>query len=250
MTETAKILLIALLSVVTVGAQTSVPFAPVLFIREYSNYAWGHQDGGWFIDSTGAFFTFNLQKDSVWTLSNSDSLTPQQMQHMHELAAPSDKKIPLDTIQKMAALIQPSRNGIISRFDNGCRDFGGVSYRAYYFDDSSTLYRTVYLFEFGDGGLRNSSPAAIALAQWLVYTIDSVTDNTPCLTPPAASVAVPPQENRSQRLMMSALKTINAGRVYDIRGRLVPTAASVHERLKPGIYYVRNRDGWARIIAP
>jgi hypothetical protein len=191
---TIALLFIVSFSFPLLGSSDYANTPPVLFIKEYANFAWGISEGGWFIDSTGSVFTFDRAKDSVWTLAINDSLTPQQMQHMHNFATASNQRISNDTLIKMSLLIQPARTGGISNFDNGCRDFGGVEYRAYYFDSIAMIYRTVRLFAYGDMGLRNSSPAAITIAKWLVYTIDSLNPVGPCMSsiePPNAILFSP-----------------------------------------------------------
>ena len=211
------LLFITSLSFPLLGSSDNANTSQVLFIKEYANFAWGIAEGGWFIDSTGSVFTFDRAKDSVWTLARNDSLTPQQMQHMHNFATASNQRISNDTLIKMSLLIQPARTGVISSFDNGCIDFGGVEYRAYYFDSISMIYRIVRLFAYGDMGLRNSSPAAITIAKWLVYTIDSPNPVSPCMS----SIEPPNAILFSSKKSFSYKNSNQMMNYFDVNGRKV-----------------------------
>jgi hypothetical protein len=71
-------------------------------------------------------------------------------------------------LAKALALVKAAAGGPIGdRVDTGCRDFGGISYLAYTYDEDEDCYTPILLHLRGDWGRKNLAPAAEELRLWL-----------------------------------------------------------------------------------
>jgi hypothetical protein len=138
----------------------------VLFEVSHVNQAWGYRLAGHYVDREGRIWQFDHSSEP-WQAPAScipaealrDKLTRQQEQV---------GRVSPQELAKAVALVKAAAAGPLGdRVDTGCRDFGGMSYLAYTYDEDEDCYTPVLLHLRGDWGRKNLAPAAAELRLWL-----------------------------------------------------------------------------------
>jgi hypothetical protein len=145
--------------------------SPILFCKEYLNYAWGYFHNGWLIDSGGNIRSYSLKiSDSLEALSGNP--TRANLDKMLSFSKPTGKKIPADSLNTMVALLQEASYGTMS-YAPRCADAGIVMYAGIFFDSANSRYQKVVCVQGGDQTGCNSSSSAKVIARWLI-SLDSL----------------------------------------------------------------------------
>jgi hypothetical protein len=145
--------------------------SPILFCKEYLNYAWGYVHNGWLVDSGGNIRSYSLKfSDSLEAFSGNPSRA--NLDKMLSFSKPTGKKIPADSLKTMVALVQTASHGTMS-YAPLCADAGIVMYSGIFFDSVHSRYQKVVCVQGGDQIGCNSSSAAKVIARWLI-SLDSL----------------------------------------------------------------------------
>lgn len=196
----------------------AAPKSPVVFNKEYANYAWGYVHYGWLIDSAGNIrsYSFN-QGDSMEVRLPYPSQT--YLDKMFSLSTPTGKKIAADTMSAKTALLASAVQGLVT-YAVMCADAGIMSYEGILYDSAHSRYQRIVCFEAGDQTACNSSLSAKLIAKWLV-SLDSIPPNF-CL-PPDSCLNTTGIVNKACFPKTNAAR-LNAQSIYYVNGKKIAAA--------------------------
>ncbi len=148
----------------------------VLFQYERINYAWGFQHSGWFADSTGKIYTYNLP--SGWNFCNAnETLTEEEMESNLSKCILPGLYFPQSTLYPAYTLFKSAGNGFITDPVHEMCDAGAWSYSCFIFDPVNKTYKKVLLKETGDWRIENSSNAAKEILKVMQQITDELVKN-------------------------------------------------------------------------
>lgn len=139
---------------------------PVYFQYRYVNHAWGYQDQGWLIDSSGNVRYFEYPSgfrtpDSAGYLSRDD---------LQYNLAETDSLITTlerDELDSHVMLIPEAAHGEIGERQHRAYDAGTSTLACYIYDSEQDAFRYVFLGMSGDWEQFNLSKEAGDLVEWL-----------------------------------------------------------------------------------
>lgn len=138
----------------------------IYFQYEYINYAWGFQHTGWMIDSSGNVYCFN--KPANWYYTDSLGLITSTRMDSNLIETNSVcYKIDKDVLKEKIGLLYVAAKGKISEPSRAGYDGGNLDYLGFTYSKEDKIYKRVVLKQTGDVLIKNSSPAATQLAEWL-----------------------------------------------------------------------------------
>ena len=138
----------------------------IIFQYEYINYAWEYQHAGWFIDSSGNIYCYNLPDN--WNHYNKSEYFSYANMNSNILKTDSvcfnlDKNELADKIE----LIKEAANGEISEPVQEMWDAGIYTFVGFIYYPKNNIYKKIILKQLGDIKIENKSQAAIELYNWL-----------------------------------------------------------------------------------
>jgi len=138
----------------------------VIFQFEYENFAWGHQHVGWFMNSSGYVFCYNLP-DS-WTQCDAEGFISASNMDFNLTQIDSICCF-IDKIELNAKidLIEKAAQGEITEPVHEMCDAGIAVYAGFIYNPSTEMYKRILLKQVGDFRVDNTSPEAVALFNWL-----------------------------------------------------------------------------------
>ncbi len=142
----------------------------ILFARIYENHAWSHNFSGWIIDNAGYIRGFSLDRnpDLDWKrFSESGFNSAEEVFHNIMQTDTTLSNISLSDLFKYYQLIEPASKGALSEAESGGADMGQKSYFAIQYFPELKSYRWVLLNSEGDFHIRNISPEAQKIYDWL-----------------------------------------------------------------------------------
>ena len=141
--------------------------APALLEIEYTNAAWAPTWNGYYIDSSGALYSWNASERNLSTYPRDEELTHAEL--MQKLTARRQKVRDLSTteLQDIAELIPAAANGNLTTPQSRCADAGQLVFRAYTYDSQRGLFKPVTLRVEGDVVRKNTSGAAQEIYEYL-----------------------------------------------------------------------------------
>lgn len=144
------------------------PHQKLYFEVHYINYAWGYQNTGFLIDSSGYVRRFDLSHNVYWNYVDSlGFISDNKMDENIALCDTIITQIKADTLQYYVTKINDAGKGNISNPENYMYDAGEIEYVAYIFNAKTYNYRKILLFTWGDIEQTNNAPAANEIFQWL-----------------------------------------------------------------------------------
>jgi hypothetical protein len=138
---------------------------PVYFQYNYINWAWGYQHSGWLIDNKGNVNYYNKPAD--WRNGDQDGISYDDLIYNLSQTDSVIAKIDPLILKEKIKLIKDAIDGEISPETHTAYDAGVWALLAYYYDNNTKKYRTVFLAESGDVSSYNKDTAAIQLTNWL-----------------------------------------------------------------------------------
>jgi hypothetical protein len=190
--------------------------SPILFCKEFVNYAWGYIHNGWLVDSGGNIRSYSSKiSDSLDQLSGNPSRA--NLDKMLSFSNPTGKKIPADSLKSMVALLQTASYGTMS-YAMRCADAGKVMYSGIFFDSAHSRYQKVVCVQGGDQTGCNSSSAAKVIARWLI-SLDSL-PFTACFPPD--SCLIPSSVVRADGLPKTISVQPQSGNLFFANGKKAP----------------------------
>jgi hypothetical protein len=139
-----------------------------LFERSYTNFAWGYQHAGVYIDNQGYVYSYAYQiGEKPWSPQQADSFTELELEerysHARKLVRTVDSK---ELLEKYKLIGQASKGQYSKRLQKGA-DQGAFVSSCYVYDEATGRYKEIELRVKGDWNYENLSPAARELADWL-----------------------------------------------------------------------------------
>jgi hypothetical protein len=152
---------------------------PVLFQYRYVNHAWGYQDNGWLIDSSGNVKYFEFPSD-FRTPDSTGYLTREDLEHNLAETDSLITTIDRDKLDSHVALIQEAAAGEIGERQHRAYDAGTSTLACYVYDSGQDAFRYVLLGMSGDWEQLNQSEEAADLVEWLrQFNVFWLSDETP-----------------------------------------------------------------------
>jgi hypothetical protein len=142
-----------------------------LFEVEYFNAAWWYGLNGFYIDSSGYVYQYN-HSDEVWDTAAPPLLTEADLTAKYSHGNVLIGFVDPDSLLAKFLMVESAGQGPFFGPVTVCFDFGGIRYMAYQLDTVTWGYNTVLLRQTGDVCIKNLSPAAQDLIEWL----DSIND--------------------------------------------------------------------------
>jgi|GEM_PF-209761 len=163
--------LLAFICIVFMSCKTETPLIQqkIVFEQHYVNSAWGYQNKGYLIDSSGYVRTFDLSKDSIkWNEPDKDGFIStekmnENLAHCKSIAGLINK----DSLSYYAGKIWAASQGKISEPVNQMADAGSIVYSAFIFDKETKRYKKVMLKTWGDRMIDNNAPEAVSIYKWM-----------------------------------------------------------------------------------
>jgi hypothetical protein len=154
------------------NAQPSLSQQPgeqnVICERSYTNFAWGYQHQGIYVDRHGNLYRYAYQRgDHPWSPQRPDSPTPQELEAKYDHGRTLIRRIDPQELLKMFSLVKPASKGRYSKRVQRGADQGAIVSQCYVFDGATGRYRAIELKVAGDWHYENLAPSAKELAQWL-----------------------------------------------------------------------------------
>lgn len=139
-----------------------------LFETSYTNFAWGYQHRGTYIDNQGNVYEFAYKPgDKHWQPQQPDSLTERELEEQYSHGRKLIRTIERKELLEKYRLIEKAAKGEFSKRVSRGADMGAYVSSCYLYDEHTGRYRRVELRVTGDWSYENLSPAAGELADWL-----------------------------------------------------------------------------------
>ena len=122
----------------------------MVFLHEFSNFAWVPQHNGWYIDAKGNIYTFHAKRGQPTTLE-----PPVRVGH-----------VPAGVLARERRLILPASHGTLQTRTTGA-DMGEDTFAAFLADAKGGSPRRIVLVMRGDLSGENMTPAGQSLLAWL-----------------------------------------------------------------------------------
>ena len=136
--------------------------------RSYTNFAWGYQHNGIYVDAEGNLYSYSYQRsDKPWSPKQGDTPTAEELEDKYSHGRKLIRKIEPQELQAKLKLLAAARNGQLSKRKQSGADMGSNVCRCYVFDETANRYKDVFLRVQGDWSYENLAPSAKTLADWL-----------------------------------------------------------------------------------
>ena len=136
--------------------------------RSYTNFAWGYQHNGVYIDAEGNLYSYKYQpKEKPWSPKQGDTPTAEELEDKYSHGRKLLQKIEPQEWQAKLKLLTSASQGPMSKRKQSGADMGSNVCRCYVFDEATSRYKDVPLRVQGDWSYENLAPSAKALADWL-----------------------------------------------------------------------------------
>jgi hypothetical protein len=151
------------------GSSQSVARIPQRFVceRSYTNFAWGYQHSGIYVDREGVVYQFNVRVAGYPKLPHGPDRTESEMENKYGPDTKVLRTVSASELRAMYELIPAAAKGPLSKRVSAGADRGASVSACYLFDPGSNRYREVELEVVGDWTYRNLAPEARKLAAWL-----------------------------------------------------------------------------------
>jgi hypothetical protein len=153
----------------------------VLLLREFYNFAWGYTHYGWFMDTEGNEFVFQVPRttpdDTIRKATADDKITPAESLQMKHDSTNLDLRVLAGEVTHTLSLVWTAKEGTLVRTHRPmCPDGGGSRIDAYFFDSVASSWRKVHLQRSSCSAVleENVSPAAIELVRWVHQRSDEL----------------------------------------------------------------------------
>ena len=134
---------------------------------EYMNNSWGYAHWGWVIDTAGNIVSYDIGKSgNDWRGNPGGYYTEQELLAKVDHCDTLRGSIPSDTLLWLRGLAATVGETYSDTLRVGA-DMGALVRSCYIFDPDSSKYHQVVLRVTGDYQYHNTSPGAVALADWI-----------------------------------------------------------------------------------
>ena len=148
--------------------KTNILSQKIFFQYEYVNYAWGFQHQGWFIDSTGNVYSYNLPENDAWKRGDENGvISASDLNENMSKANLTGYRINTGELASKVDLINKAKLGEITEPVWAAADAGAMIYSCYTYDSSTKSYKKILLKQLGDYRADNKSKSADYLYRWM-----------------------------------------------------------------------------------
>lgn len=136
--------------------------------RSYTNFAWGYQHNGIYVDAEGNLYSYSYQRtDKPWDPKQAEAPTAQELEDKYNHNRKLIRKIEPQEWQAKLKLLAEASKGHLSKRKQSGADMGSNVCQCYVLDEANNRYKQVELRVQGDWSYENLAPSAKALANWL-----------------------------------------------------------------------------------
>jgi len=140
----------------------------IIFEVEYTNWAWGYQHFGYFIDTTGDVHSYDLGTSNITLYDTSfDYYSEEYLRAKFNHADTLRRTVNHDSLRWSYTLARLVLPGPYSDRTNIGADMGSISYYVYLYDPVVTKYHKILLSQEGDWTFYNTQESAMVLVPWL-----------------------------------------------------------------------------------
>lgn len=133
--------------------------------RSYTNFAWGYQHSGTYVDSDAHVYRYKAERQV--TPKQDGALTEAELEAKHSQGRTLLRTVPTEDVARMRRLIADASRGPYSEKVQRGADAGATVISCYLYDETAKTYREIELDVRGDWSYRNVSPAARQLTEWV-----------------------------------------------------------------------------------
>ncbi|NQT61878.1 MAG: hypothetical protein HQ556_02870 [Candidatus Marinimicrobia bacterium] len=160
--------LLTLCAIILLGCSEVENHQEYYFELEYSNWAWGYQLTGWYIDSGGKIYSYSFgQTDEEWEPNQIDQQSSDELRAKYSHSNSYEKLVPVDTLEHYFSLVNTALEGSFSDTTSQGADMGIISYLCYRYDVESETYLRNVLKVTGDIHFERKTDDAQRLISWL-----------------------------------------------------------------------------------
>jgi hypothetical protein len=139
----------------------------IIFQYHYSNYAWGVQSFGWFIDREGKVKSYNLPVK--WNIPDSlGFITSEALEENYSLASQLVYEVRSNELENKFQAVIKLDNNSLSEESPKAFDAGIASFYCYLWRPEKSMYERVLLASTGDWEQYNTDPEAKKVVVWLI----------------------------------------------------------------------------------
>ena len=136
--------------------------------RSYTNFAWGYQHHGIYVDAEGNLYSYSYQpKEKPWAPKQGDAPTAEELADKYDHGKKLIRKIEPQEWQASFKLLAAASQGKLSKRKQSGADMGSNVCRCYVFDEATNRYKDIPLRVQGDWSYENLAPSAKTLVDWL-----------------------------------------------------------------------------------
>jgi hypothetical protein len=144
----------------------------VIFEYQYVNYAWGYQNSGFMIDTSGNIRSFSFPGD--WNYPDNEGyISAADMdENLAQCSEPYCKTGKYD-MSYFAGKLENATRGKITDSEHQMCDAGAHGYAGYIYEPEKERYRYVFIRQTGDWYRANTSGDAAEIFGWLQHPCES-----------------------------------------------------------------------------
>ncbi|MFN7929799.1 MAG: hypothetical protein U0Y68_18010 [Blastocatellia bacterium] len=136
--------------------------------QSYTNFAWGYQHHGIYVDSEGNLYSYSYQpKDKPWSPKQDAAPTAAELEEKYSHGRQFIRKLDAQEWEAKRKLFAAAHDGKLSDRKQSGADMGANICRCYVSDEAGQQYKEVTLRVQGDWSYENLAPSAKTLADWL-----------------------------------------------------------------------------------
>ncbi len=144
----------------------TTPVNPILFQKDYINYAWGFIHSGWFIDSEGKYYQYYLQEEDDWAQIQNGQIMADSL-HMNFGNATEMLQLDLSEVSYFHDLSMQIMNDTLSLPETIMADAGIETHYAFKYQSACDCYKSVIIKKYGDITQTNTGEYADTIYNWM-----------------------------------------------------------------------------------
>lgn len=156
------------LTIKDIPPKTVTKTQEILFGEHYTNLAWGRHIRGWFMDSAGNVYYYDLKPDETLIRTDREGyISKQDVQHNLSYAK-KVYSVGFEELSQNYKLAQPLiNNSVLNQPRSTAYDMGNDIFVYYAWDATREKYKQILLQASGDVSQENTNPCAKELYEWL-----------------------------------------------------------------------------------
>jgi hypothetical protein len=153
------------------GGPQSPPIEDFYCETSYTNFAWGYQHHGTYVDGQGRIFAFGSESPDTrgrqWAPKQPDAPIQQELEDKYSLNRHQRGTVEAQKIVEVRGWLAAARSGSLSKKVQKGADMGSSASVCWVREAGGGHYQLIELEVSGDWSYRNTAAAAAELARWL-----------------------------------------------------------------------------------